>query len=320
MNVFRNCLTAALLSIFALSATILNAHAERGRYDTFTYKGRNYLCKRGLILWISPSGVPYCDKPAQRKPAPQPVATQPTQPQIQPAQSGGSTAPVGSTTIGFPWQYPDPVACVKQFAHSQNPLRGPVGKIIDRRIDTGKLRPVRQGIPTAYASVEAEMLAGVGELLQEIYKGIYAKTAGKLTVAGCSLLTPDMILPGVASECSSAESRAKYEAGVMRKCSEKPEGSPERSICYCLKNSTVHFMEQNCLAAARSPQVADYINRLIKWCAENSGGTFTNFKNNLTNLMPKLQGITTPSPETPGGNSSKQKNDPLQELPSGNEE
>lgn len=312
MNVFRNCITAALLSIFALSATILNAHAERGRYDTFTYKGRNYLCKRGLILWISPSGVPYCDKPAQRKPAPQPVTTQPTQPQTQPAQSGGSTAPVGSTTIGFPWQYPDPVACVKQFAHSQNPLRGPVGKIIDRRIDTGKLRPVRKGIPTAYSTVEEETRAGVGELLQEIYKGLYQGLVEERGVVQCSVAPTDTILTKLAEQCSSAENRAKYAAGVLQRCAEKPAGA-ERSICYCLKDSTVHFMEQNCLAAARSPQVMDYINRLQQWCKEKAVGNFTKF-------IPKIPGITTPSPETPGGNSSKQKNDPLQELPSGNQE
>ena len=301
MNVFRNCITAALLSTFALSATILNAHAERGRLNTFTYKGRNYLCKRGLVLWISPSGVPYCDKPAPRKPAPQP-----TQPQTQPAQSGSATAPVGSTTIGFPWQYPDPVACVKRYAHSLNPFPGP---IIRGRIDTGKQRGVRTGIPRAYAGVEAEMLAGVGELLQEIYKGIYAKTAGKLTVVGCSLLTPEMILPGVASECSSAESRAKYEAGVMRKCSEKPEGA-KRSICYCLKDSTVHFMEQNCLAAAQSPQVLDYIQRLQQWCKAKAVGT-------LTKYIPKFSNPTAPNVVAPPAQDTTRGENtvPPEELP-----
>ena len=312
MNVFRNCITAALLSTFALSATILNAHAERGRLDTFTYKGRNYLCKRGLILWISPSGVPYCDKPAQRKPAPQPVTTQPTQPQAQP---GTDPAPLGSTTVGFSWQFPDPVACVKRYAHSQNPLRGPIGKIIDRRIDSGRLRPVRQGIPTAYAGVQAEMQAGLGQLLSEIYSGLYQQLVEQRGVVQCSLAdSTTQILPKLREQCSSPETRAKYAAGVDQKCAATTKAA-EKSICFCLKPSTIHFMEQNCLAAAQSPQVLDYIQRLQQWCKAKAVG-------NLTRYIPKFSNPTAPNVVAPPAqDTDKGENTvPPAELPRGNGE
>ena len=130
----------ALTLLLALSIT--DAHAGRSpsvatKTNPFQYKGRIYYCPKGQVLYVAPGRRVYCDTPPPKVESPPVIST---------------------TSTGISYVYPDPTECVKAYAHTQNPFRGPIlGRIIGGRIKTGKLPRVRRGIVEANALVPIEM-------------------------------------------------------------------------------------------------------------------------------------------------------------------
>jgi hypothetical protein len=193
---------------------------------------------------------------------------------------------ISPTSTGIAYVYPDATACVKAYAHTKNPFRGPIaGRIIGGRINTGKLPRVRRGIDEANALVPIEMGKSVTVMMDEMKVSI-RDTFAKLGFPTC-LGIPSQFLSAATAQCSSPEARQRYSAGIDQSCAQKDEAGA--FVCRCLKPSTMAALEANCRALVTSPEITAFVNDQFEACKKKG-----------------VQGITrlfqiTTDPENPAG-------------------
>ena len=235
----------ALTLLLALSIT--DAHAGRSpsvatKTNPFQYKGRIYYCPKGQVLYVAPGRRVYCDTPPPKVESPPVIST---------------------TSTGISYVYPDPTECVKAYAHTQNPFRGPIlGRIIGGRIKTGKLPRVRRGIVEANALVPIEMGQSMAIMMEEV-KGTIRDTFAKLGFPTC-IGIPSQFASVATAQCSSLDARQRYSAGIDQSCAQKDEAGA--FVCGCLKDFTMAALEANCRALVASPEMTAFVQEQLKAC------------------------------------------------------
>jgi hypothetical protein len=242
----RSTYSSLITLTILLALSVTDAHAgRRPSVDTskpFQHNGRIYYCPKGQVLYVAPGGRVYCDTPPAKVEAP---------PVLSP------------TSTGISYVYPDPTACVKAYAHTQNPFRGPIGgRIIGGRINSGKQPRVRRGIDEAKSLVPVEMGQSMAIMMEEMKANI-RDTFEKLGFPKCTFI-PGEFAKVATEQCSSLEAKQKYSAGIDQSCAQKDQAGA--FVCSCMKPSTMAALEANCKALVTSPEVTAFVQEQLKAC------------------------------------------------------